>query len=38
MLAENAESTLLAEADATMYRIASADVSSRQEEQEDVLA
>ena len=35
---EGAESTLLAEADATMYRIASADASSRQEEQEDVLA
>ena len=35
---EDAESTLLAEADATMYRIASPDAASRQEEQEDVHA
>jgi hypothetical protein len=35
---EDAESTLLAEAKATMYRIASGDATSRQEEQEDVLA
>jgi hypothetical protein len=35
---KDAESTLLAEVDATMYRIASADTTWRQEEQEDVLA
>lgn len=35
---ENSETTLLAEADATMYRIAAADAPLGQEEQEDVFA
>jgi len=35
---KDAENTLLAEVDATMYRIASADAMSGQEEQADVLA
>ena len=35
---EDADRTLLAEVDATMYRIASADTTWRQQEQKDVLA
>jgi hypothetical protein len=35
---EAAETTLLAETNATMYRIESADTKLRQEEQEDVFA
>jgi acyl-CoA thioesterase FadM len=35
---EDAEGTLLAETNATMFRIGSADAKSKQEEQEDVFA
>ncbi len=35
---EGAESVLLAETNATMYRVGSADTKSKQEEQEDVFA
>jgi acyl-CoA hydrolase len=35
---EDPENTLLAETNATMYRVESADTESKQEEQEDVFA